>query len=169
MTVLTPLLVSAAICGPAIEVTYWERAPYDFVILRNLSRDGWQVAELRWVLTGSAGDLVFDTAPGGPGIASSQSFRALDGAVRLRDQPLVADGSTELTLRFAAFPPAELFRFAIDLDDRRGSAGGTLVENAEIEGARVEARFVLAEGIEITLSGQFDAEATARLTTPCTA
>ena len=162
------LLESAPPCGPALRVDYAESAPHDSVVVENLSPGDWQVSRLIWRLERSAGALIFDTLPGGAGMNAAYGFRALEGTVRVSDQPLVPDGATEMRILFEEVAPAARLRFAIDLDDTVRGIPGTIVDGPEIAGAEIEAEFVDGSGLSLTLTGTFGADAVARLATPCT-
>ena len=157
------------ICGPAVELTYSESAPADFVVVRHLSPQGWSLEAVNWDLTPSNGALVFDTVEGGLGIGQSAAFNRLDGDVTLSDIPLIADGGSSLTLSFDAFPAGAMFRFSIDLDDTVSGASGTMISNSELAGAQVTAEFVHVTMATVSrLEGAFGPDATATLKTGCT-
>lgn len=156
------------LCGPTAVVIFNESAPRDIVRIRNESPDGWRLTRLTWRLEGSAGDLIFDTEPGGPGSSVAQPFRDGGGAT-LSATPAVADGDRTLALDFDAFAAGAAYSFTIDLDDRVGGVVGTMIAGSEIEGSEAEAEFVDADGRVATIWGVFDQDATARLEAACSA
>ncbi|MEO0623949.1 MAG: aggregation factor core [Pseudomonadota bacterium] len=167
---LTLLLVSTAlpVCGPAADIAYREGAPTDTITLINSGDPAWQITGAEILLGPSAGRLIFDTVPGGPGTQVSQPFRPGAGEAALADIPVIADGAESLTLQFAAFPAGARFAFTTDLDDRvSGAQAGTMISGAEIAGAQVTVSFAHPSGAEESHSGAFDAQAEARAAAPC--
>lgn len=153
-----------AVCGPVVTMRFYESSPRDFVTVRNESPAGWRLERLSWRLAGSAGDLVFDTAPGGAGYSVAQSF--LDGGgARLLEAPEVADGSQTLDLTFDGFVPGDDYDFSIDLDDQ--VTAGATIDGSEIAGAEVEAVLANPDGFRATIYGVFDNRALARLEAEC--
>ena len=69
----------------------------------------------------TAGDPLFDTAPGGEGAFASQPLVILDqtgiGSVSVD----VVDGGTQLRLRFTGFEAGDRLRFSIDVEIGRAS------------------------------------------------
>jgi hypothetical protein len=171
MAILTATTVLLAVCGPSATALHREGAPADLVVIENRSTDPWSIVEAQIDLGGSAGRLIFDTVPGGPGTSMSQPFRTAGGTARLAEPPVIPDGTQVLTLRFAEFPAGASFRFTIDLDDRvSGGYAGSTIQTAEIEDALLRVTFRhdddeadAAEGHE----GLFDSDAEARAAAPC--
>jgi len=167
--VTTPALTVDGVnpCGPAATIVFSESAPRDRVTIRNQSPEGWSVAAVTWALEGSAGDLIFDTIPGGAGYSVAQPFQSSGGAT-LSHQPGLADGDRTLDLVFSEFAPGALYAFTIDLDDRISGQAGTMIEGGVLTGASLEVVFVRTDGRREALAGEFDTDATARVAAACT-
>ncbi|GMG85545.1 hypothetical protein LNKW23_47680 [Paralimibaculum aggregatum] len=140
-------------------VRFHETSP-DFFAVENLSPPGWQILRVAIALPGSAGRLIFDTAPGGPGRSAATAFFAHGGPVRLAAEPQVPDGAEALALDFTSFAPGQRFAFTIDMDDRVSGLAGTSVSGTEIEGAGLSVSFA-QDGAAETHTGTFDAGAEA--------
>ncbi|MEM9146331.1 MAG: hypothetical protein AAGC57_09045 [Pseudomonadota bacterium] len=156
------------VCGPVAEISYADESPADVLVLRNTGDPEWRIQTAEILLQGSAGRLIFDTRPGGPGSQTAQPFRPGAGDAVLANPPDLADGAEALTLSFERFPAGARFVFTTDLDDRvSGAYAGTRVAGAEIAGATLEVTFVNARGWIETHSGRFDDQAEARAAAPC--
>lgn len=129
-------------CGPRITLTYEEAVP-DFFTIKNLSPAGWVLEALTIDLTSSAGQAIFDTEAGGPGVNGAEQFNQYHrGPVRLTAVTPVADGDRALALAFEGFVAQERFVFFIDLDDTAPNSplGQALLTFGEIAGSKVTAR-----------------------------
>ena len=153
-------------CGPHLTVTFEEAAPKDRFVILNDGAPGWAITDVRIVLVGSRGRLLFDTEAGGPGLNVYQPFElATPGAdVRVAE---VEDGSEALSLSFnpgRALQSGARVAFTIDVDDRVQLAdmGPTMISGNEIEGARVIANAASAGGQSTTLEAMFDRTGTAQ-------
>jgi len=173
-------------CGARLDGAFVESAPRDRFEFTNASRPGWTVAGLTLDLDGSAGRLVFDTAPGGQGVEVFQPFRTESGVVRVADVRAPDDGGETLALEFVAttrnasegdagadagvFDAGATYVFSIDVDDRlrESDLGQIRVSGSEIAGGRLSARIVHESGVVERLDGPFDATARVELLgTPC--
>lgn len=145
-------------CMQALTVTFVESAPKDrFDIIYTAT--GVFVTGLHIDLSGSAGNLIFDTAAGGEGVEVFQPFEP-EGDVQA---VTVADGADHLDLRLNEMATGQRAGFTIDVDDRQAQSdlGQIRVTGAEIEGAQVV--FSLADGT--TLEARFDADSRAKICT----
>jgi len=161
-----PAHTAGTACGPQVLVTFEESAPKDRFIIRNDSAPGWAITDVRIVLAGSRGKLLFDTEAGGPGLNVYQPFELASPGAGVRAAE-VEDGSEALSLSFAAdrpLMPGSRVAFTIDVDDRVQLAdmGPTMISGNEIDGARVIADAVAGSGQSTTLQAVFDRTGTAR-------
>ena len=152
-------------CGHTLDVRFIESAPRDRFEFVNRSGDATQVIDATVDLTGSAGELVFDTVDGGAGVEVFQPFRIEEGAALLVDSTLPEDGGERIALAFEAFGPGERFVFSIDVDDRLPSSelGQIRVAGSEITGASLTVSLASADGESISHTAVFDAEARATI------
>ncbi len=150
-------------CGPRLMIEYTDDGP-DVFLIRNLSGEGWALEALSIDLSGSAGDVVFDTVFGGEGAGSPSPFQSLPGeGVRLVAMTPASDGGRLLALRFAGFAPGARFTVSVDIDDRlpNSAMGQSYVTGPELAGAHALARFVGPTGAPSDVSAVFDTEAVA--------
>lgn len=153
----------APACGPRLVVEYTDDGP-DVFLIRNLSGEGWSLDTLTIDLTGSSGDLVFDTDFGGEGAGSPSTFATIPGAsARLLSMTPASDGGRVLALRFSGFAPEGHFTVSLDVDDRlpNSALGQTYVTGEEMAGARTLARFLGPTGQPADVSAIFDTKAVA--------
>jgi len=161
--------------GPAVEAGFIVGAPIDRLLVTNRSHDGWQIKQLTWDLTLSAGKVIFDTTASGAGVQVFQPFRQLSAQdtrlaggqlsddtqlAVLAAEPTVTDGDQSLALVFRSFGPQQVFGMSIDVDDQIASREIT-VESNEMKGARLELVFAHEQNDDFTLTASFDDQARA--------
>jgi len=166
-TVLFVQAADALVCGPRATAFHRESSPSDVMGIENGSTPEWSILRAEILLAGSAGRLIFDTEPGGPGTSMSRPFRAAGGGAALAAEPETPDGSELLGLDFAAFASGQRFTFTIDLDDRVSGYAGSTVAVSEMTGATLRVTFVHADGGTETHEGLFDADPQAIAAAPC--
>lgn len=128
-------------CGPRVWVEYTDDDP-DYFIIRNRSPEGWTLTMLLIDLGRSAGQLVFDTDEGGPGVGGASPFFAnFASPVRLVGTIPAQDGGRTVGLRFEDFTPGREYSFHVDVNSMRGGDGRTWVLPADISGAIAQATF----------------------------
>jgi hypothetical protein len=147
----------SAVADSDITVLFDEAAPKDSFTIRNEAACDIRIAELTIDLAGSAGDLIFDTTPGGEGLSVYQPFELVAGGDKVSAVTEVSDGSRSVTFSFNGLEPGEFAMFTIDVDDRLtdGPMGQTMVAGSEIEGAAVRMRLVTPGGPDRTLATAF--------------
>ena len=160
------LVGGAAVAESAdVTVTFDENVPTDSFRIANTSLCRATVTAITIDLAGSAGGLVFDTAPGGEGVNAYEPFGLRAGGEIVTEVTPVADGDRSLTLTFSALAPGSAVEVTIDVDDRlvSGPLGQAQVAGAEISGATVTATLVWPAGAPQRASGTFGADAVARI------
>ena len=150
-------------CRTALEARFVESAPRDRFELAVPKGGTATIVGLRLDLAGSAGDLVFDTEPGGDGVEVYQPFRIERGEALLRRSEPLADGGRVIGLDFDGFGAGERFDFSIDVDDRLvdSELGRIRVSGSEIEGASLRVDVRDAEGTVTTVDARFGTDAAA--------
>lgn len=138
----------AAASDPDIKVVFIESAPKDSFTITNSARCDVRIGELTIDLVGSAGNLIFDTDPGGLGLSVYQPFELVAGGDKVSAVTDVTDGGRSVTFTFTGLEPGEYAMFTIDVDDRLadGPMGQTMVAGSEIDGAAVRMRLVTPGG-----------------------
>ena len=128
-------------CGPRVWIEYTDDDP-DYFIIKNRSPKGWSLTMLAIDLIPSAGNLVFDTNEGGPGVGGAAPFYpdALSSA-RLVGTVPAQDGGHTLGLQFEEFLEDRDYTFHVDLDAVPSSGGRTWVLPSDMKGAKVVATF----------------------------
>ena len=132
----------AGAAGPDIKILFTEGAPKDSFTITNSSTCDVRIADLTIDLVGSAGNLIFDTDPGGQGLSVYQPFEQVSAVTE------VTDGGRSVSFSFTGLEPGEYAMFTIDVDDRLadGPMGQTMVAGSEIAGAAVRMRLVTPGG-----------------------
>lgn len=147
----------AAAAGSDIKVLFVESAPKDSFTIRNDAACDIRIAELTIDLAGSAGDLIFDTTPGGEGLSVYQPFELVAGGDKVSAVTEVTDGGRSVTFSFTGLETGEFAMFTIDVDDRLtdGPMGQTMIDGSEIEGAAVRVRLTTPGGPDRSLATSF--------------
>ncbi|MCC6124777.1 MAG: hypothetical protein IT426_07445 [Pirellulales bacterium] len=133
--------------------TYFEEAnPYDagtgnvFEIAFNGGAPGTQLKELK-IDTDKygdglkIGDVFFDAAAGGLGAYGSSPFKIVSKTGIDSVTAEVADGGTQLLLRFTGFDAGERLIFTIDVDEQGFIGANAVAEGNEFEGSTMTATF----------------------------
>ena len=122
-------------------MVFAESAPRDRFEISNDSAPDQRIQRLTLDLSGSAGQLIFDTIEGDTGVEVFQPFRIEPGESKLKGSPVVQDGSDRLTLDFTRFEPGQRFRFSNDVDDQlpASNLGQIRVSGREMEDALLTA------------------------------
>lgn len=148
-------------CGPRVWVEYTDDDP-DYFIIKNRSPEGWSLTMLAIDLEDSAGNLVFDTREGGPGVGgASQFYPDPVSPVRLVGTIPAQDGGRTIGLRFEEFLQERDYTFYVDLDAISSGGGRTWVLPDDMKGARVLATFTGPSGQRDKIDAVFDARAEA--------
>lgn len=147
-------------CGPQVSVSFAESSPKDLIEIRNDSAPGWRLTEIAILLTGSRGELLFDTEAGGPGLSVYQPLEIATPGAQVKAAK-VEDGARALTLSFdidKAMVPGERLVITIDVDDtvQLADLGPTMISGNEIEGASVIAEIIDRNGHKTMLNAVFD-------------
>lgn len=150
--------MSAPACAE-IRVAFIEAAPFDRFEIENRSLPGVAIVGVQFDFSSSVGALIFDSLSGGAGVGVSAAFQTVDGAATLAETPEIADGATQVVLRFLRFPAGARYRFGIDLDAQ--NSGSTRVDLSDLAGGAVAVR--LSGAVEDTLMGRFDGGASVAL------
>ncbi|MEL6980562.1 MAG: hypothetical protein AAGM38_18105 [Pseudomonadota bacterium] len=153
---------TAAACDPRLSLSFEDAAPRDRLTLVNLSETPWLATDLQLDLAPSAGALVLDTAPGGPGTSLSGAVSGAD----LSAPPEVSDGATRLMLTLRDVAPGERSVVLLDLDQSGAAGFAPSVSAAALKGARAEATFRAASGRESVAKGVFGDRGAALLAPP---
>ncbi len=138
----------ASAAGPDIKILFTEGAPKDSFTITNSSSCDVRIADLTIDLVGSAGNLIFDTDPGGQGLSVYQPFELVAGGEKVSAVTEVTDGGRSVSFSFTGLEPGEYAMFTIDVDDRLadGPMGQTMVAGSEIAGAADRMRLVTLGG-----------------------
>jgi len=148
-------------CGPRVWVEYTDDDP-DYFIIKNRAPRGWTLVMLSIDLRNSAGNLVFDTHEGGPGVGSASPFYPDPlTPVRLVGTIPAQDGGRTIGLQFEEFLQGRDYTFHVDLDAMPSSGGRTWVLSSDVKGARVLATFMGPSGQSDKIEAIFDARAEA--------
>lgn len=148
-------------CGPRVLIEYTDDDP-DYFIIKNRSAKGWSLAMLAIELSPSAGNLVFDTDEGGPGVGGASGFDPdVTGPVKLVGTVPAQDGGRTMALHFAEFTEGRDYTFHVDLDALPGSGGRTWVLPQDVKGARALATFEGPSGQKDKVDAFFDDKAEA--------
>jgi hypothetical protein len=130
----------------SFEATFRERLRQpqsDEFTITNTSDDGVRITEVVVDLHHSAGDVFFDTLPGGPGVGEFFVLKTNNGwDVGLTRVEGVNDGSTSIRFTFDFFDPGKTFTFYIDVDELATGVDGMLVSGAEFAGSTLKVRLV---------------------------
>ena len=142
------LALPVGAAGPDIKVLFVEGAPKDSFTITNSASCDVRIADLTIDLVGSAGDLIFDTDPGGQGLSVYQPFELVAGGEKVTAVTEVKDGGRSVTFSFTGLEPGEYAMFTIDVEDRLadGPMGQTMVAGSEMDGAAVRMRLVTPGG-----------------------
>ncbi len=148
-------------CGPRVWIEYTDDDP-DYFIIKNRSPRGWSLEMLAIDLIPSAGNLVFDTDEGGPGVGGASPFYpdALS-SVRLIGTIPAQDGGRTIGLQFEDFFQDRDYTFHVDLDAIPSGGGRTWVLPSDMKGARVLATFKGPSGQRDKIDAIFDDNAEA--------
>ena len=149
----------AAACDPRLSLAYEDESPEDTLTILNQSERRWALVALSIDLSAAKGDVIFDTASGGPGYSM---YTAINGA-DLAAPSVLEDGAKRAELALKPIPPGGRSILFLDLDDA-WSGGGTYVSGAAIAGARVSAEFRDPEGRKEIAVGRFGDDGEAALT-----
>lgn len=148
-------------CGPRVWVEYTDDDA-DYFIIKNRSPKGWTLVMLAIDLGPSAGNLVFDTEEGGPGVGGASSFYPDPiSPVRLVGTVPAQDGGRTIGLQFEEFLQGRDYTFHIDLDAIPSSGGRTWVLPSDVKGTRILATFLGPSGQREKIDAIFDARAEA--------
>lgn len=146
------------LCPLDIRVTFSEGAPRDAFLIENKSQSNWELIAVTLDLRSADGGLFFDTTAGGKGSSVYQLYRTEGGSAQLQWVAPLADGATEMTLNFKAFPPGRQFRFSTDLDTTFSEAAfGTQVRSEDLNGALLRAMLRGPNGLLSAREGRFGA------------
>jgi hypothetical protein len=165
-----PLLAQASTaCVHGVSMAFTESAPRDQFEIRNESSAGQHILRLTLNLSGSAGRLIFDTIEGGTGVEVFQPFRIESGDAKLKNPPVIHDGSNRLTLEFSRFEPGQRFGFSIDVDDTLPTSdlGQIRISGREMEGALLTAVVGPLGGAGTERQVRVDGDNRARLALNC--
>ena len=144
------------LCPLDIRVTFSEGAPRDAFLIENKSQSDWELIAVTLDLEPAEGGLFFDTTAGGKGSSVYQVYRTEGGSAQLQWVAPLADGATEMTLNFKAFPPGREFRFSVDLDTTYSDAAyGTQVRAEDLNGAMLRAMLRGPNGLLSAREGRF--------------
>lgn len=148
-------------CGPRVWIEYTDDDP-DYFIIKNRSAKGWALVTLAIDLKPSAGNLIFDTDEGGPGIGGASPFYPDAGSrVRLVGTIPAQDGGRTIGLQFEDFLQDRDFTFYVDLDAIPSEGGRIWVLPADVKGTRVLATFKGPSGQHDRIDAIFDERAEA--------
>jgi len=148
-------------CGPRAWVEYTDDNP-DYFIIKNRSPKGWTLVMLAIDLAASAGNLVFDTDEGGPGVGGASPFYPdAVSPVRLVGTLPAQDGGRTIGLQFEEFLQDRDYTFHVDLDALPSSGGRTWVLPSDMKGARILATFKGPTGQRDKVDAIFDERAEA--------
>ena len=142
-------------------VEYTDDDP-DYFIIKNRSPMGWALVKLAIDLTASAGNLVFDTDEGGPGVGGASPFYPdAISSVRLVGTVPARDGGRTIGLQFEGFLQDRDYTFHVDLDAIPSSGGRIRVLPSDVKGARILATFKGPTGQRDKVDAFFDDRAEA--------
>lgn len=148
-------------CGPRVWVEYTDDDP-DYFIIKNRSPKGWTLVMLAIDLAASAGNLVFDTDEGGPGVGGASPFYPdAMSSVRLVGTVPAQDGGRTIGLMFEGFLQDRDYTFHVDLDAISSGGGRTWVLPDDMKGARILATFKGPSGQSNKVDAFFDDRAEA--------
>jgi len=148
MVFLAPPSHSASLsCNETIEISFAEGAPVDIFTIENRSKF-WNVVAVEIDLSGSKGNLIFDTSAGGQGVDVFQPYKSVSGSAIIAGEIEVKDGSEKITIAFDRFAQGQTYAFSIDVDDRLAASelGQIRVSGSEIEMAMVTFDVEAAQG-----------------------
>ncbi len=133
-----------------VEVSFFESAPKDRFVIKNISKCALENLIVEIDLTKSAGRLIFDTTAAGAGVEVFQPFEVREGSIDLispgnaedgnAEDGDVEDGDSKLSVSIASLLADETASFTIDVDDTlpKSELGKIRVSGAEIEGGLVK-------------------------------
>ncbi len=148
---LAPLLCTGAqACGLLVRVTYAEDFP-DWFYVEFLEGDGYHLSGLTLDLGPAVGRPFIDTA------YPNSRHSGHDGIV-VTESSGFDTGSRVMAFKFAHFVSGKTYRLMVDLDGRLDQ-----LENGELYGAAVVARFFRPDGTSEKLEGRFDSDGVAEL------
>ncbi|NLY01624.1 MAG: hypothetical protein GXY83_36520 [Rhodopirellula sp.] len=131
------------IAGDVISITFTGGAPgtqlTELVIDTDKAGDGLTI-----------GDVLFDTTAGGSGAFGSVPIAVVDQTGIDSVQFSVADGGTQLVIRFSGFDPGERLLFTVDVDEQGYLGANAVAEGNEFEGSRLVATFAAPHFYEAT-------------------
>lgn len=148
---MAPLLCTGAdACGLLLRITYAEDYP-DWFHVEFLEGAGFELTGLQLDLTGAAGEPFID-------IAYPNSRHSGKDGIVVTDAAGFDTGSRAMAFKFAHFAVGKTYRLLVDLDGRADQ-----LDNGELHGAGVVARFLNVDGTLQKLEGQFDSDGVAEL------
>ena len=145
-------------------IQFEEDAPRDRIRVDNQTNCPLGPFVLEINLSGSAGALIFDTLPAGPGLNVAQPFQVAKGAEFVTRVAPLQDGDQRAAVAFAGMGRKAEVVFTADLDDRvpTGPLGSTMIAPSELAGASARA---VMEGAT-SYAAVFDASGRAALDLP---
>lgn len=161
-SVLSTVALLATNAHANVEVNFYESAPKDSFVIKNVSSCALDKVSLTIDLSKSAGKLIFDTTSTGAGVEVFQPFEITKGNFTLASGNGVKDGDTVVELNIPSLASGDSASFTIDVDDTLpvSELGKIRVSGSEIKNATVQ----LSSSKQQAVSAVFSSDSKATIT-----
>jgi len=138
-TLIALSLVMTQLAHANIQVNFYESAPKDSFVIKNMGNCALSNLKVEIDLSKSDGRLIFDTTATGAGVEVFQPFEVTKGDIKLASKASVKDGDASISLSIPSLPKNNSVSFTIDVDDtlKNSELGMIRVSGSEIKNAKV--------------------------------